>query len=135
MKLTTLFGLQLYWVSQQIYVAEQLLIKVSLLALYLRVFSEHWFRFMVIVGIVVIVLQDTGFFFSVMVRCLPIEAIWDVRTPGQCLNVNTLGLAGGILNIMEHLIILVLPLRELWKLRLSRRKRIGLAFVFSLGSL
>lgn len=81
------------------------------------------------------VVQDTIYILSVMVRCIPIQAIWDIRTPGQCLNLNAIGLTGAILGIVEHFIILLLPLPELWKLKLSRRKRLQLALVFSIGSL
>lgn len=88
-----------------------------------------------IVFLVFMVVQDTIYILSVMVRCIPIQAIWDIRTPGRCLNLNSIGLTGAILGIVEHFIILLLPLPELWKLNLSRRKRLQLALVFSIGSL
>lgn len=86
-------------------------------------------------GIAAITLQDTLYCFSVLVRCLPIQAIWDVRTPGRCLDLNIIGISGAVLNIVEHFIILLLPLPALWKLRLSRKKRVQLALVFGIGSL
>lgn len=126
---------KLYWASQQLYIIDQLLIKVSTLALYMRVFPTPWFSRTVIVLVSLITVQDTVFFLLVMVRCIPIQAIWDILTPGRCLDLNLIGLSGAYLGIIEHFIILFLPLPELWKLSLSRKKRIQLALVFSLGSL
>lgn len=126
---------QLYWVSQQFYIIDQLFIKVSILALYARVFPVQWFRKTIQFGIVFISLQDIVYLFCTIFRCTPIEATWDIRQPGTCLDLNVIGISGAILGITEHFIILLLPLPELWKLNLSWRKRVQLASIFILGSL
>ncbi|KAJ0119274.1 integral membrane protein [Diaporthe amygdali] len=126
--------LRLYWISQQLYILDQLLTKISLLALYLRVFPKRWINLTARYGIVVMVVQETIFYFLILLRCSPVSASWDIRQKGQCLDLNAIGFAGAILGIAEHFAILVMPLPELWKLKLSKRKRIMLAFVFSLGS-
>lgn len=126
---------QLYWVSQQFYIIDQLFIKVSILALYIRVFPTRWFRLTAQIGIVVITLQDIVYLFCTIFRCRPIQATWDVRQPGECLDLNLIGVSGAILGITEHFLILLLPLPELWKLNLSRRKRLELASIFVIGSL
>lgn len=107
----------------------------STLLLYLRVFPRRWFRITVMVGIALMIAQDTTYTFLVMIRCLPVPAIWDARVSGKCINLNIIGLTGAIVGITEHFIILLLPLPELWKLKLSRRKRVQLALVFMVGSL
>ncbi|KAG8168958.1 hypothetical protein KVR01_001707 [Diaporthe batatas] len=127
--------LRLYWVSQQLYVLDQLLTKISLLTLYLRVFPRtRWVNITARYGILVMVIQETIFYFLILLRCIPVSASWDIRQKGRCLDLNAIGFSGAILGIAEHLGILVMPLPELWKLKLSKRKRIMLAFVFSLGS-
>lgn len=126
--------LRLYWVSQQLYILDQLLTKISLLALYLRVFPTRWINITARYGILVMVIQETIFYFLILLRCAPVSASWDIRQKGRCLDLNAIGFAGAILGIVEHFGILVMPLPELWKLKLSRRRRIMLAAVFSLGS-
>ncbi|KAG6359380.1 hypothetical protein INS49_012901 [Diaporthe citri] len=126
--------LRFYWISQQLYILDQLLTKISLLALYLRVFPKRWISLTARYGIVVMVVQETIFYFLILLRCMPVSASWDIREKGRCLDLNAIGFAGAILGIAEHFAILVMPLPELWKLKLSKRKRIMLAFVFSLGS-
>lgn len=127
--------LRFYWISQQLYILDQLLTKISLLALYLRVFPTRWINVTARYGIFVMVVQETIFYFCILLRCIPVSASWDIRQSGRCLDLNAIGFAGAILGIAEHFAILVMPLPELWKLKLSKRKRIMLAFVFSLGSL
>lgn len=126
---------QYYWVSQQLYTLSQLFFQVSSLSLYARVFPARWFQRAVLAGIVAFVVQDLVFIGLVTVRCLPLKAIWDVRVAGKCLDLNAIGLAAAGLHIVEHFGILVAPLRELWKLKLSRRKKVELLMVFSIGSL
>lgn len=127
--------LQIYWVSQQLYALVQLTIQISILALYARVFPTRWFRIAVRVGITTFIVQDAIYIAMVIFRCSPMDAIWDVRVTGRCLDLNRIGFSGAILHIVEHFILLVLPLYELWKLNLSRRKKIQLCLVFTLGSL
>lgn len=127
--------LQIYWVSQQLYAVVQLMIQISILALYARVFPARWFRIAVWTGITTFIVQDVIYVGMVIFRCSPMNAIWDVRVTGRCLDLNRIGFSGAILHIVEHFILLVLPLYELWKLNLSRRKKIQLCLVFTLGSL
>ncbi|KAJ4422759.1 hypothetical protein N0V82_002538 [Gnomoniopsis sp. IMI 355080] len=126
--------LQIYWVSQQLYAVVQLTIQISILALYARVFPTRWFRIAVWTGITSFIVQDVIYIGMIIFRCSPMNAIWDVRVTGRCLDLNRIGFSGAILHIVEHFILLVLPLYELWKLNLSRRKKIQLCLVFTLGS-
>lgn len=86
-------------------------------------------------GVIIISLQDIVYLFCTIFRCIPVEALWNARKSGECLDLNIIGTTGAILGITEHLIILLLPLPELWKLNLSWKKRIQLASIFILGSL
>lgn len=127
--------LQIYWVSQQLYALVQLAIQVSILALYARVFPTRWFRRSIRIGIIIFFIQDAIYIALIIFRCMPMQAIWDVRVTGRCVDLNRIGLSGAIVHITEHFLILLLPLYELWKLKLSRRKKIQLLLVFTLGSL
>ncbi|KAL2278902.1 hypothetical protein FJTKL_14073 [Diaporthe vaccinii] len=60
--------LRLYWISQQLYILDQLLTKISLLALYLRVFPKRWINLTARYGIFVMVVQETIFYFLILLR-------------------------------------------------------------------
>ena len=59
----------------------------------------------------------------------------DRNLEGRCLNLTTVGWAGGAFSIAEDVFLLVLPIPELWKLQMGRKKKFGLFLLFSLGSL
>ena len=70
-----------------------------------------------------------------VLHCVPIEATWYVWIPGKCYNVKALRGASGCFNVVTDVAILVLPLRSIWSLRMSTRKRIGVSAIFSVGLL
>ncbi|POS76002.1 integral membrane protein [Diaporthe helianthi] len=91
--------LRLYWVSQQLYILDQLLTKISLLALYLRVFPTRWINITARYGILVMVIQETIFYFLILLRCAPVSASWDI----------------------QHFGILVMPLPDVIRIRYVRK--------------
>lgn len=105
------------------------------MALYARVFPAPWFQKAAIASIALFVVQDVIFLVLITIRCLPVQAIWDIRVEGRCLDLNRIGLAGAILHIVEHFALLAVPVPELWRLKLSRKKKVQLLMVFSIGSL
>lgn len=127
--------LKIYWISQVFYALVQLVSMVSILALYSRVFPARWFRLAVRIGIIFLGAHNVIYTGMVTFRCIPMDAIWDVRVSGRCLDLNLIGFTGAVMHITEHFTVLLLPLWELWKLKLSRRKKIQLVLLFTLGSL
>lgn len=113
----------------------QALIKISIMLLYRRVFPTPWFQKTVNIGMILLVLEKGVFLLLVVFRCMPIAAIWDVRLASNCLDLNVIGFSGGVVGIVDHVLIMILPLPELWKLRLSTKKKVHLALVFVVGSL
>ena len=66
----------------------------------------------------------------------PARAWWDVRIPGHyAIDYNTFWLASMTLELLLELASIILPIRQVAKLRLSRRKRILLIVIFSTGGL
>ncbi|KAL2361572.1 hypothetical protein RJZ56_005529 [Blastomyces dermatitidis] len=81
-----------------------------------------------------------GFVFIIVsvFQCSPIKLAWlrwDGTTPGHCNNINLQGWTSAAFNIVLDLLTLVLPLRELSKMDLWRRKKIHICIMFSVGSL
>lgn len=68
--------------------------------------------------------------------CQPREKTWNPLIPGgRCINMHTLTLASGAINFPSDLCILLLPLRTIWGLHLSRRRKIGTSAVFAIATL
>ncbi|KAK1981120.1 hypothetical protein LZ30DRAFT_658100 [Colletotrichum cereale] len=126
--------LQLFYATQMFYVMKQVTAKVSICAMYLRIFVARWSRIAVIGIIVSLVVQHFLFFFMVLFQCTPIQSIWDRSIPGSCLNITAIGYAGAALTITYDFILIVLPLPQLLKLNISMRKKLVPIFLLTLGS-
>ncbi|RSL98397.1 hypothetical protein CEP52_010355 [Fusarium oligoseptatum] len=69
-------------------------------------------------------------------QCTPIEGAWkawDKEFPAKCNNINMQGWMAAIFNIVLDVGTLCLPLWELYKLSLSRKKKIQIMLMFSVG--
>lgn len=71
-----------------------------------------------------------------IVICNPREKIWNpLMTTGYCFNTNAAFQATGIFNVLSDFAILILPISSVWHLKISLKKKIGIAAVFSAGLL
>ena len=123
-------------VGQIVYGLAAAVIKSTILLLYLRVFSpRRWTAFdNAIRGFVLIVcLFYLGLTFAKIFQCVPREKIWIPSTPGTCVNLAALLDASGLFNILSDTAILLVPIKGLWTLQVSFRKKIGIYAVFTVG--
>lgn len=126
---------QLYYVSQILYVIVIDLVKISILLLFLRVFTNSRFRLVTKICLVWMACQTIAFFFAVTLQCVPVSSIWDSSADRKCVNTTAVIYAGAVCSIFEDIFIIILPVRELLALNMSPRQRLGVIFMFALGSL
>ncbi|KAK2017050.1 hypothetical protein LZ32DRAFT_577661 [Colletotrichum eremochloae] len=126
--------IQIFYAMQIFYLIKQVSAKVSICAMYLRIFVTRWTRIFVIGLIVSLVAQHFLFFFMVLFQCTPIQYVWDKSIPGSCLNVTAIGYSGAALTITYDCILIVLPLPQLLKLNVGIRKKLVLILLLALGS-
>ena len=69
-------------------------------------------------------------------QCKPVKAAWDKTIPGeQCFNLEHFVIGTNVPNIIADASIIALPVPLVWKLQLSRIRRVGLVSVFLLAAL
>ncbi|KAF2638709.1 hypothetical protein P280DRAFT_482043 [Massarina eburnea CBS 473.64] len=73
-------------------------------------------------------------------QCTPREKIWNPllieagEAGGHCpIDITKHAAASGFINLLSDLIILLLPQRVIWGLNISRKKKIGMSFLFLVG--
>lgn len=71
---------------------------------------------------------------SVM-SCIPTNKIWQPWVDGSCFNRRAADIATAWFNLMVDIFILVLPQHIIWKLQMSRLRKLSASFVFSIGLL
>lgn len=110
--------------------------KMSILLVYLRIFPGQRFRHAVYGINAVLVFHGILYFLLTALQCLPVDSIWDrYITNRRCINTNAILYSSGMLSIFEDIVILLLPMRQVWRLNIHRRRRLTLLALFSVGSL
>lgn len=121
------------------YIVVQCSARLAILLLYQRVFdtgSTVWFSMLIKICFVLQVVGETIWLFVIIFECRPISSVWDKSiTNPQCLNLAAIYLAGAITSIVTDVILMILPMPMLWKLQMSRPKKLGIAMVFVVASL
>ncbi|PVH70010.1 hypothetical protein DL98DRAFT_661375 [Cadophora sp. DSE1049] len=124
-----------FYIGENIYVAVLGLVKISILAFYLRIFQhETRFRLAVYATIIFIALGTTTISVLTIFQCHPVPYFWDKDLRGgTCVDINALAYANSGLSIVQDLLIIVLPIRVVWMMNLDRKKKWSVAFMFALG--
>ena len=68
-------------------------------------------------------------------QCKPISGGWDLAVKAECIEISKLWIVMGSLNVLTDVLLLCLPLPQLWKLQMRRATKLQLISIFSSGSL
>ena len=123
----------MFYLDQIFYKFTINLTKLSILCLYLRIFSQPWFRRTCWSLVVLIFTYAVCSIIATVFQCTPIPRFRNKKLPGTCINVTAFWYANAIFNIVTDVIILGSVPPVIWKLRLPRRQKWGLTVVFGLG--
>ncbi|KAG7128544.1 Satratoxin biosynthesis SC1 cluster protein 4 like [Verticillium longisporum] len=109
--------MQVVWLSSIFYNACLGFIKISVLALYMRLGDRKLRR-------------------VAMVMCAPVSAAYDIRilpADKKCIDINAFYLANAAVNIFTDILTYTLPIPLVVKLQIPRQQKIGLAVILGLG--
>ena len=109
--------------------------KTSVLFFYSRVFETQqtrfryalWFSHFLVVSWLIAIPLSTVFV------CDPVEKQWKPATPGHCHSNNVWRRESSIPSVVIDLILLLLPMPMLWRLQMTRIRRIMIVSVFACG--
>lgn len=127
--------------TQVLYAPALFLAKTAILLQYLRIFAPQKIlnRFMWYGARIII--TAAGIFYSACVlitifACSPREAMWNpLVTKYCCVNNEALNLTICLFNIFSDIIILILPARCVWRLRIPMEQKIRIVLLFAIGLL
>lgn len=102
---------EIVWFSSIFYNACLGFIKISVLALYMRL-GDRTLRRLAVVMIVVVGCQASGNVFAAIFQCTPVAAAYDQSiTDKKCININAFYLANAAVNIFTDLLTYTLPIK------------------------
>lgn len=118
-----------------IYFATLSIIKISILLFYRSLFPGRLFSIVTdILGGIVIAWGISSLVASTL-ACQPISEFWTHKDPSACKYANHFFIGNSVPNICTDIIILALPVSQVWQLRLSINSKIVVSGLFLLGGL
>ncbi|KAI5196665.1 hypothetical protein E4T39_07678 [Aureobasidium subglaciale] len=139
-------NLQVVYAEPWVYAASVTSTKVSILLLYRRLFyvtssrevsADRTFYIMLWVAIVFTATYPLIMWIVMAVACRPVSFFWRRyagATDGVCIDVLSFFLVFGIVNMINDLIVLAVPIPRILKLRTSSREKISIMGILLLGS-
>ncbi|KAK7937368.1 uncharacterized protein PG986_014236, partial [Apiospora aurea] len=132
--------LYLFTLATNFYTATIMLLKSAIVLEWLRIFvprgtprrnsSFYWIS---VALLVVNFLFNAAAIVVINLSCTPHAKAWDQLLPGSCFDGRGLYVASAAVNFAIDLVILVLPQRVIWGLKMSVQKRLGVSAVFVVG--
>jgi hypothetical protein len=116
-----------------VYIVAIMFAKISVLLLYLRFFRiVDLTRRLIWIGLAMTLVTSAAFIVTEImqaVRCMGFSAL----TNSFCISVSKITLVQAVVNVLLDFYILVIPLQQVYKLRVDARKKLGVAAVFGVG--
>ncbi|KAK1448259.1 hypothetical protein CCUS01_11842 [Colletotrichum cuscutae] len=115
--------------------------KISILLFYQRIFllstaSSSSFKFSLIAGYVLSIAYPIIIWATMANACRPLSFYWNqfVGEQGKCIDINSFYLALAIINMVNDIIVLLIPIPQILKLQMSGRKKAAVCSIMLLGS-
>jgi hypothetical protein len=105
--------------------------KLSILALYLRIFTTKPYRYGAFFIAGILIAQWIIAWILTGIMCTPFAYLWDKEIPGgHCLDQTRIFTWFSFPNIVTDIMMLLLPLPVVWQLHTSKNQKIGLTITF-----
>ncbi|KAL2138798.1 hypothetical protein VTI28DRAFT_6204 [Corynascus sepedonium] len=122
-------------VAEILYIYNLVWTKLAILLMYYRIFHFPYFKKMAYgIGGFVIAWCVTCMFLFIFI-CVPVEKLWYPDLPGHCIDQVGTWIANAASTILTDVVILALPIPQVWKLQLRRPEKVGVTIAFCLGFL
>jgi hypothetical protein len=122
---------------EMVYFTSVALPKMAVIVLYLRVFNwKGPMRILALVLLAIVAATGLAFVITACFQCRPLAYWWDRSIPGgTCIDVQMFFHAQAIPGFLLDFVIMALPLKTVWGLKLPTYKRVALIVVFLVASL
>ncbi|KAK5993882.1 Satratoxin biosynthesis SC1 cluster 4-like protein [Cladobotryum mycophilum] len=127
-----------FYIMEIIYITEISLIKLSLSVFYLYVFPGGRIRRLLIGTAIFNVCFGIAFVITGVFQCTPVSFYWtqylDNAPHGKCIDLNTFAWAHAAAGVAIDVWMIALPISQIRRLDLHWKKKIGVTFMFLIGT-
>lgn len=129
------FSLLLY-ILDWFYVPSNMLSRMSVVILYLRIFTNRWARIACWAVMAFLAGNCLSMIIAAQLECTPLAFTWDKTIEGgKCFDLLLWYQLANFPNIAADVMIMALPIRTVWSLKASTARKSGIAAVCLLGSM
>ncbi|KAI9373482.1 hypothetical protein BJX61DRAFT_381810 [Aspergillus egyptiacus] len=111
--------------------------RVSILFFYRRIFSpmESWLKIAIGFAWALTFSYPIMIWVTMSTSCRPVSFFWTQfsGTEGTCIDINMFFLAAGIINMLNDVVILIIPFPRLVRLQMTSRKKVGICGIMAVG--
>ena len=128
----------MFYAGELVYDTTNAVTKLSILAFYLRIFTDPMFKRSVYVLMAFIVAFLLSTLPATIFQCTPVSYVWTGwtgETKGHCFDVSTGTWIVSSVNITEDIAVILLPIPHLLKLSLPPKKKLQVIAMFCVGLL
>jgi hypothetical protein len=121
-----------------LYFSQVVTIKLSLLCFFLRIFPQKKMKWTILATIGVNIVYGITFVFLGIFQCAPVSFFWtkwDGEQSGVCYHNNAMAWANASISILLDIWMLAIPLSQIYGLQLHWKKKVGVAMMFTVGTL
>jgi hypothetical protein len=124
------------WLGQIFYAVALTIIKISILLLYISLFPTEGIRLAArIIGALCLAWGIETALVGIF-SCNPVRAFWITTIENKiCINTSMWFIVNSSMGALLDVVILVLPIRKVWGLRMSLRQKVVVSGMFLLGGL
>ncbi|KAJ8120246.1 hypothetical protein O1611_g10415 [Lasiodiplodia mahajangana] len=127
--------LKILYAGNLVYNTAVCLAKASVIFFYRRIFAANrYFRIYTVVLLGALTIFLLGEDLSLTFANDPVEAQWNIEIPHTEINTAAFWLSGGIVYIIFDILIIVTPVFQVWRLKMTRERKRLITGLFLLGS-
>jgi hypothetical protein len=128
--------LKLLYILDWFYVPSNMLSRVSVVCMYLRIFTDKWARIACWAVMAFLVANAVATIIAAQLECTPLAYTWDRSiVGGTCFDQILWYQLSNFPNILGDVMIAILPIKTVWTLKASTARKAGIATVCLTGSM
>ena len=119
---------------QFVWIIAVTIIRTSIILLYIHIFSTRKFRIVCYAALGFNLVFLLTFILARCLVCKPIAYSWDYTIPGgSCGDEQAFDMFTASVNLLQDFIVVVLPMRVLWRLQMATTRKLAVSGLFSMG--
>lgn len=128
-----------FWIhlSECFYAGSVMTLKMAILLQWVKIFAPHgiskYFSRICYLLVVINALFYPTYILALAFSCRPLARVWNITLAGHCFDTAAMDVSTATCSLLSDIIILLLPQNVIWRLQMTRQRKIGISIIFGTG--